>query len=197
MKKINAFYRNYYRILTKYIYGKKFRFVGKKACVFDPLQIDNPDGISIEENVMIAHKGWLMGTRESSDPGLVIKARTQIGHFSHIIALHSVFIGEDVLIADKVFISDSTHTYKGIELPIIYQPIVKLHPVIIGNGSWIGENVCIIGASIGKHCVVAANSVVNKDFPDYTVIAGSPAKAIMHYDFDKNEWTKVLNKVCS
>ena len=190
MRQINRFYRNYYRILTKYVYGRKFRCVGRKACIFDPLQIDNPAGITIEDNVLIAHKGWLMGTDDKRCEGLLIKSGTTIGHFCHIIALESVVIGNDVLIADRVFICDSTHDYKDIEQPVICQPVIKLSPVSIGDGSWIGENVCIIGARIGKHCIVAANSVVNKDFPDFTVIAGNPAKAIKYYDIEKMGWVR-------
>lgn len=48
----------------------------------------------------------------------------------------------------------------------------------IGEGSWIGENVCVCGANIGKHCVIGANSVVTKDIPDYSVAVGCPARII-------------------
>ena len=64
-------------------------------------------------------------------------------------------------------------------------------PVIIGEGSWIGENVCIIGASVGKHCVIGANAVVTKDIPDYCVAVGTPAKIIKKYDTKIKKWIKV------
>ena len=63
--------------------------------------------------------------------------------------------------------------------------------VTIGEDSWIGENVCICGASIGKHCVIGANSVVTKDIPDYCVAAGIPAKVIKKYNFEKNSWDRI------
>lgn len=50
--------------------------------------------------------------------------------------------------------------------------------MVIGEGSWLGENVCVIGANIGKHCVIGANSVVTKDIPDYSIAVGAPAKII-------------------
>ena len=53
-----------------------------------------------------------------------------------------------------------------------------------------GENVCIIGASVGKHCVIGANSVVTKDIPDYSIAVGTPAKIIKRYDFNKERWCK-------
>ena len=65
--------------------------------------------------------------------------------------------------------------------------------VQIGEGSWLGENVCVMGVSIGKHCVVGANSVVTKDFPDYCVIVGAPAKIIKRYCFEQQKWKKTDN----
>ena len=51
--------------------------------------------------------------------------------------------------------------------------------VVIKRGAWLGVN-CVIfpGVTIGKNSVVAAGSIVKKDVPDYTVVAGAPAKII-------------------
>ena len=75
-------------------------------------------------------------------------------------------------------------------MPVKYQPIKQLNEVYIGDGCWIGENVCIIGASIGKNSVIGANAVVMKDIPDYCVAVGAPARVIKKYDFDLQEWIK-------
>ena len=71
------------------------------------------------------------------------------------------------------------------------QAVSFLKSVHIGEGSWLGENVCVCGASIGKHCVIGANSVVINDIPDYCVAAGSPAKIVKKYDFDKKQWVRI------
>ena len=68
--------------------------------------------------------------------------------------------------------------------------MVQLSDVTIGENSWIGENVCISGASIGKNSVIGANSVVTKNIGDYTVAVGSPAKPIKRYCFDTQKWRK-------
>ena len=73
----------------------------------------------------------------------------------------------------------------------MFQGVTQKRDVVIGNGSWIGEHVCIIGASIGRHCVIGANSVVTRDIPDYSVAVGSPAVIIKKYDFNLNKWIKV------
>ena len=82
------------------------------------------------------------------------------------------------------------HGYEDVNTPINLQPIVQKNTVVIGRGSWIGENVCIIGCSIGKQCVIGANAVVTKNIPDYCVAAGNPAKIIKRYCFDTNSWKK-------
>lgn len=62
----------------------------------------------------------------------------------------------------------------------------------IGNGSWIGTHVAIIGdVHIGKHCVIGANSVVTKDVPAFCVVAGIPAKVIKRYNSETQQWENV------
>ena len=63
--------------------------------------------------------------------------------------------------------------------------------VEIGEGSWIGEGVCVIGAKIGRHCVVGANAVVTKDIPDNTVAVGVPAKVIKKWDEESKTWKSI------
>ena len=92
--------------------------------------------------------------------------------------------------ADKVYISDNLHNYEDINAPVHSQAIKQLNPVIIGEVSWLGENVCIIGASVGKQSVIGANSVVTKDIPDYCVAVGAPAYIIKRYNFETKQWER-------
>ncbi len=172
-----------------------FKKIGNKSCVYKPIQIDSANTISIGRDVFIGHYSWLMGSLDSRQgKGLKIEDRTVIGHFAHIVASREVVIESDVLIADRVFISDCSHNYENISLPIQMQGIRFIKPVRIGEESWIGENVCICGANIGKHCIVGANSVVTKDIPNYCVAAGCPAKVIKRYDAKLKQWVRIQDE---
>lgn len=119
---------------------------------------------------------------------MTIEDECIIGDFNHIYATHSIKFEKGVLTANFVYISDNLHEYTDIDTPILKQPIKQLKDVRIGEGSWIGEHVCIIGASIGKHCVIGANSVVTHDIPDYSVVVGAPARIIKKYNIEKHIW---------
>lgn len=111
-----------------------------------------------------------------------------------ISAVNSVVIGAGVLTAPNVYIADHNHEYEDINVPIYAQGVRcrKGDRVEIGDGSWIGKNAVIVGnVRIGRNCVVGANSLVNKDVPDYCVVAGSPAVIVKRYDKDRGQWVRV------
>jgi serine acetyltransferase len=58
-----------------------------------------------------------------------------------------------------------------------------------------GINTVIMGnVTIGKHCVIGTNSLVNKDIPDYCVAAGNPAKIVKMHDVKTGQWVKIAGK---
>lgn len=148
--------------------------------------------IFIGSKVYINDKGWLAcePLTGNAEPKLIIGDGTYIGRFCHIYATSKIEIGKKVLMADKVYISDNLHSYENVDLPVIDQPIKQTNPVIIGDGAWLGENVCVIGASVGKNSVIGANSIVNKDIPDFCVAIGSPAVIIKRYNAETKQWQK-------
>jgi acetyltransferase-like isoleucine patch superfamily enzyme len=119
----------------------------------------------------------------------------QINDYVHIGAIESISIGDRVLIASKVFITDHDHgNYSGNESPLTPPKLRKLHssPVIIENDVWIGEFVSILaGVTIGKGAVIGAMSLVNKNVPPYSVAVGTPVRIMKVFDFDKNMWIKI------
>jgi acetyltransferase-like isoleucine patch superfamily enzyme len=87
---------------------------------------------------------------------------------------------------------DHNHAYEDIEIPIIEQGITEGGRIRIGEGSWIGRGAAILCSrgelTIGRHCVVSANSVVMRSIPDYSVVFGTPATIIRQYDPEKRTW---------
>lgn len=177
-------------------YPLSFLYFGKKSLILCPLQIDGKKNISVGNHVLVGEHSWLaaMPLTDNVKPQLIIGNFCAIGHFNHIYATSEIIFENSVLTADKVYISDNLHSYADISKPIMEQPIKQLKKIRIGEGSWIGENACIIGASIGKHCTIGANSVVTKDIPDYCVAVGAPARVIKRYNETTQQWENVEDK---
>ena len=174
-----------------FYYKRIFAYVHKNASINSPLHIDGPYNMYIG-NIHVGYKTWLaaMPLTDAAKCKLTISDGCILGHFNHIYATGELIIEKNVLTADRVYISDNLHGYENVELPILEQPIKQNGHVVIGEGSWLGENVCVVGASVGKHCVIGANSVVTKDIPDYCVAVGIPAKVIKRYDFESGKWVR-------
>ena len=89
-----------------------------------------------------------------------------------------VEFGAATIVADWVYVCDFDHVFSDIHVPIKDQGIVK-SPVRIGPDVWIGTKVTVLrGITVGRGSVIAANAVVNKDLPAYSVAAGTPARVI-------------------
>lgn len=149
-----------------------------------------------------------LGKRFTSGPGLRIDAfgaesivrigsDVQVNDNVHIAAIKSVVIGDRVLIASGVFISDHGHgEYAGENPSLPTTPPAERQlyatPVEIGDDSWLGEHVCVLrGVRIGKGAVVGAGSVVVKSIPDFTIAVGVPARVVKVFDFEKSLWVSV------
>jgi acetyltransferase-like isoleucine patch superfamily enzyme len=128
---------------------------------------------------------------------LVIGENCIMGDYIHIVANYKVKIGNNVLMASRVFISDSNHgNYSGIDeqsypntqpndRPMLYKEVV------IGDNVWIGENVAILaGVKIGNGCIIGANAVVTKNIPDACIVVGNPGEIIKKYNFKEKRWVK-------
>jgi acetyltransferase-like isoleucine patch superfamily enzyme len=186
---IDLFYKYFVCFFYKFQFGK----FGNHSVILKPLKIQGKKNIFIGNNVVVQKYTWLAALPHtgSSSCRLIIEDGCAIGHFNHIYAINQINIEKNVLTADKVYISDNTHEYVNPFVPVLHQPVKQLDPVTIGEGSWLGENVCVLGASVGKHCVIGSNSVVTLSIPDYSIAVGIPAKVVKKFDFSTNKWIRV------
>lgn len=172
--------------------GPRMKRLGRHSLLYSPYRIDGAEGISLGESSVFQSGGWLycVGT-EKAPASLQIGVGCVFGYNNHVTAVGSVRVGNHVLTANNVYISDNLHDYRDITRPIMHQPVVVKGKVDIGDGCWLGENVAIIGASVGKNCVIGANAVVTRDIPDYSVAVGIPARVIRQYDASTKQWRAV------
>ncbi len=115
-------------------------------------------------------------------PSLNIGANCNFGAFVHITCTNKMVIGNNVLTGKWVTISDNNHgdtSEESLLTPPSKRPIVSKGPVIIEDDVWIGDKATILaGVHIGKGAVIAANAVVTKDVPAFSVVAGNPARIL-------------------
>lgn len=203
------------KLKSLFLYPFQFKHFGKRSRIDKPLRIEGKKYIEIEDRVLVQPYTWLacQPLTGCKRPTLKIGKGCTIGHLNHIYATEGIVFEDYVLTADKVYISDNLHSYENPDVPIMQQAVVQAftppttssrcalqdasrkcsNKMRIGEGSWLGENVCVIGASVGKHCTIGANAVVTKDIPDYSVAVGIPAKVIKQYNFKTQRWERINN----
>ena len=153
-----------------------------------PNKIRGKKGIIYGKGFTVGYSSRISVSGQLREKKLTIGSNCIIGDFVHIEANSCIRIGNNVLIASRVFISDTSHgNYSGIEQssPAEAPNSRKLFydSVLIGNNVWIGENVVILpGVTIGNGVIIGAGAIVTKDIPDNCIVAGNPACIIKKYN---------------
>ena len=125
---------------------------------------------------------------ERAGAGLTIGDRTFIGCGVLTIA-EDVFIGSDVMLAWGVTVFDhDSHSVRFVERQNDVTDwlkgrknwsVVRCAAVRVCDKAWIGfDSIILKGVTIGEGAVVGAGSVVTKDVPRWTIVAGNPAREI-------------------
>ena len=193
MERIHNFLKKIYDKVFTMLYRSSFKKLGRKSMLCMPFSINGAKYMSIESEVYIKPNSWLLAVEEDGSPNekLSIGAKTYIGRNVHIVALRGVHISSNVLISDNVYLADNYHHFKDGNKPYKEQGVGFKKEVLIGDGTWLGENVCVLYSHIGKQCIIGANSVVTNDIPDYSMAVGTPAKVIKKFDQTTNAWIEV------
>jgi acetyltransferase-like isoleucine patch superfamily enzyme len=148
-----------------------------EGCV---LRADGAGRISIAEGVWLARDVEMeTETRVMIGAGTTLQRRSTVNGTTRI--------GRQCILAPDVFISSGTHPFRQIpHLPIreqerrlAAQGVSLDRAVWIQDDCWLGTHAVVCpGVTIGKGSVIGANSVVTRDVPPYSVVAGSPARVI-------------------
>lgn len=119
-----------------------------------------PNQIRIGNNVYIGKYCTIQADIEIGNNILIGNNVGLIGKYDHDYSN----VGKNI--KDAPWIGDSDYNFKG-----------KGQKIIIGDDTWIGFGAVVFtGVSIGKGSIVAAGSIVTKDVPPYTIVAGNPAR---------------------
>ena len=94
-------------------------------------------------------------------------------------------MGNGVLTGRWVTITDNSHgetDYETLKMQPILRKLYSKGAVKIGDNVWIGDKVTILpNVTIGNGAIIAANAVVTRDIPPYSIVAGNPARIIKQY----------------
>jgi acetyltransferase-like isoleucine patch superfamily enzyme len=165
--------------------ARSFAAFGNGSMIaFPPTVIFGEGRIAIGEGTTIGplaslSAGMPVHAAMRGDPIITIGDRCVLGKGIGIVGHERIEIGNDIWTGHYIYITDQNHGYEDLELPIGVQ-MWKNDPVSIGDGSWLGHGAIVLpGSRIGKHCVVAAGAVVaGLEVPDYSIVAGVPARIV-------------------
>lgn len=178
----------------------QFRSCGKNLHIGKDVKFGNRGRISFGNNCNIADH--VVFAPLISNNGKEYASEISIGNNVHfgtqdrIACKDSVVIEDNVLFAAFVHVTDHSHEYHDITRPVALQGVMGKGRVVIKEGAWLAFGCHILsGVTVGEHAVVAANSVVTKDVPAYSVVAGNPAQIISRYNFENRCWEKCDRKI--
>jgi acetyltransferase-like isoleucine patch superfamily enzyme len=159
---------------TKIVNPKNMKF-GHHVWIRDDVTVVANGSMKINDNVVIGEKSTLWSEKK----GLAIGKGVGIGRNCYIAQLGgSIKIGDHALIADSVRIYSLNHKYDNKKKIILLQGY-KESTIEIEDNVWIGSGAIIFNdVTIGTGSVIGANTVVNKNVPNYVVFAGNPGKII-------------------
>lgn len=179
--------KDYFHYLKSENLKKKFLSYGEGFSILpSDVLIKNPQYISIGRNFSalknLRIEAWDCYNYQRFSPRIIIGDNVCFNTDVHIGCINSIKIGNNVLLASRIFISDHSHgeiSPEALALPPIQRPLISKGPVIIEDNVWVGEGVSILpGVTIGRNSIIGANAVVTKNIPENSVAIGVPAKVI-------------------
>jgi acetyltransferase-like isoleucine patch superfamily enzyme len=198
-EKLNSLETAFYRLKSVVYYRRVFGSFGSGSVLFQPILLTNSQFIHIGNNVLIRKGARLEAILSDplNPPELRIGDNVNIEQNAHIVCHSRVIIGNHVSITGNCAIVDVTHPYEDVHDPVKIgdRILAERSFVEIGERSFLGFNTIILpNVRIGSYCVVGAHSLVTKDVPDYSVVAGNPAKLMRRFDAVSGAWTSISTR---
>jgi lipopolysaccharide O-acetyltransferase len=190
-------FRKGWRTLESYWWKQRMLHFGQKSFLAYPRRIVGVGQIAIGARVQIGEYARIEAMCPTWAPGdtatVNVGSDTVIQPNVHIAAVHRVRIGNGVMIAAGVYITDHDHDFSNPMVPMVTSRRVLASPVDVGDCAWLGERSIVLkGVRIGRHSIVGAGSVVTRDVPDYSIVVGSPARVIKSFRSDVMQWHSLV-----
>ncbi len=138
------------------------------------------------------HFGVYCLNEEKGEPMIVIEDGCGIHRNTQISARNCIHIERDVIMGPAALIMDHNHEFKDVTLPIKAQGLSEGGTIRIQEGCWIGRGAAIVCNQgelvLGRNSVVAANALVTRSCPPYSVLVGNPARIATQFDPEKGIW---------
>lgn len=160
-----------------------------KLSRFQAHQIKFGNAVLIKEDTSV---NVVVSAEQNGEPIIIIDDNVGIARRCQIWAQNRIHIESDVIFAPSVLVIDHSRSYENGLLEAREHDDSEGGRIRIGQGSWIGHAatiVCTHGELVlGHNCVVAANSIISRSYPPYSVIGGNPARVIRQFDPASNKW---------
>jgi acetyltransferase-like isoleucine patch superfamily enzyme len=166
---------------------KAFKLGNQTLRIDGEIIIKGEKFIHVDDNTHFGNGCVLVAWQHTIDggqhnPSIQIGCNCSIGECNHITSINNIKIGDNLLTGRWVTITDNSHGLTDIDnlrIPPLLRSVTSKGPVTLGNNIWIGDKATILpGVTIGDGAVIAANAVVTKDVPAYSVVGGNPARII-------------------
>lgn len=181
------------------IYLIRTKLICKKARIIRfPFDLRGKQFIDLGERLTTGVGCRLEAFSEDGQKTMHFGRNIQLNDYVHICSMKSVSIGNNVLLASKIYISDNSHGfYKGDKndtspnIPPTERPYYTAS-VVIEDNVWIGEGVMVLpGVTIGQGAIIGANAVVSKSIEPKTIAVGQPAVSIKKYNEQSMRWERI------
>ena len=167
---------------TNLLWSWRFHSLGARSVVDRCRLVRNPKAISIGHHTSLSDDWCLVDldpALEQSIPKIRIGSYCTILHDFQCNANLSVEVQDYVLIAPRVFVTDSDHLVDEAGERTTLSNAFRSAAVVIEHDCWLGVNSVILkGVRVGHHSAVGANAVVTRDVPPFSIVAGVPAKVV-------------------
>lgn len=176
-----------------FYWKKRFKGFGYNSRIAYPAFLQNTQFIEIGHNTTILSNARIQNFYPKAGETIIkIGSGCFIGFNLSLLNASRIEIGDNVLFASNVLITSENHGMDPeSDIPYMDQTLFSM-PVIIEEGCWVGEKVCIMpGVTIGSKSIIGAGSIVTKSIPPYCIAVGNPAKVIKKYNFKSHKWETV------